>query len=179
VNLEWLWWLGAALVLAVVEMLSVNLLFLMLAGGALAAAIAGAIGTPFWVQLLVAAVVAVLLLFGVRPWALTKLHSSTPEARTGVDAQVGRRATVVADVTDRAGRVKLHGEVWTARMEQPGVALPVGSVVTVVRIEGATAIVAPQQADDPSDPYGQGGPAGGPGGSGGPGSYPYGPAETR
>src|SRR5699024_1700973 len=149
-------------------MLSVNLLFLMLAGGALAAAIAGAIGAPFWVQLLVAAVVAVLLLFGVRPWALTKLHATTPEARTGVDAQVGRRATVVSDVTDRAGRIKLHGEVWTARLERAGVALPVGSTVTVLRIEGATAIVAPQGTSDPSDPYGQGGP-------GGHGTYPYGP----
>lgn len=171
-NLEWLWWLGAALILAVIEMLSVNLLFLMLAGGALAGAVAGAIGTPFWVQLLVAAVVSVLLLFGVRPWALTKLHSTTPEARTGVDAQVGRHATVVADVTDRAGRVKLHGEVWTARLARAGVVLPVGSTVTVVRIEGATAIVIPQENDDPSDPYGQDGPTG-------PDPYPYGPAAPN
>lgn len=170
-NLEWLWWLGAALILAVVEMLTVNLLFLMLAGGALAGAVAGAIGTPFWVQALVAVVVAVLLLFGVRPWALTKLHSTTPEARTGIDAQVGRRATVVADVTDRAGRIKLHGEVWTARLETAGVALPVGTTVTVVRIEGATAIVTPQETDDPSDPYGQGGPSG-------LGEPPYGPAPS-
>ena len=157
-DLGWLWWLGAALVLGVVEMLTVDLLFLMLAGGAVAAALAGALGTPFWVQLLVAAVVAVLLLFGVRPWALAKLKASTPEAKTGVDAQIGRPATVVADVTDRAGRVKLHGEVWTARIEQPGVVQPTGSTVTVLRIEGATAIVGPQQVSDPSQPYGYTGP---------------------
>ncbi|HIZ34624.1 MAG TPA: NfeD family protein [Candidatus Ruania gallistercoris] len=157
-DLGWLWWLGAALVLGVIEMLTVDLLFLMLAGGAVAAAVAGALGLPFWVQLLVAAVVAVLLLFGVRPWALTKLKSSTPDAKTGVDAQIGRSATVVSDVTDRAGRVKLHGEVWTARIEQAGVMLPTGSTVTVLRIEGATAIVGPKEVADPSRPYGYTGP---------------------
>ena len=157
-DLSWLWWLGAALVLGVVEMLTVDLLFLMLAGGAVAAAVAGALGLPFVVQLLVAAVVAVLLLFGVRPWALARLKSSTPEAKTGVDAQIGRNATVVSDVTDRAGRVKLHGEVWTARIEQAGVMLPTGSTVTVLRIEGATAIVGPKEVADPSQPYGYTGP---------------------
>ncbi|UFU04329.1 NfeD family protein [Ruania suaedae] len=154
-DLGWLWWLGAALVLGVVEMLTVDLLFLMLAGGAVAAAVAGLLGAPFLVQLLVAAVVAVLLLFGVRPWALARLKATTPEAKTGIDAQIGRLATVVADVTDRAGRVKLSGEVWTARNEQRGTVLPAGTDVVVVRIEGATAYVsAPEVPTDPSQPYG-------------------------
>ncbi|QOR72253.1 NfeD family protein [Ruania alkalisoli] len=154
-DLGWLWWLGAALILGVVEMLTVDLLFLMLAGGAVAAAVAGLLGAPFLVQLLVAAVVAVLLLFGVRPWALAKLKSTTPDAKTGIDAQIGRTATVVADVTDRAGRVKLSGEVWTARNEQRGTVLPAGTDVVVVRIEGATAYVtAPETPVDPSQPYG-------------------------
>ena len=95
----------------------------------------------------------------VRPWALAKLKSNTPEARTNVDAHRGRMATVVSDVSDRAGRVKLTGEVWTARTETPGVVLPVGAQVTVVRIDGATAIVAPAPVDtNPSQPYGPPGP---------------------
>ncbi|SED92074.1 NfeD family protein [Ruania alba] len=154
-DLGWLWWLGAALVLGVVEMLTVDLLFLMLAGGAVAAAFAGLLGAPLWLEILVAALVSVLLLFGVRPWALAKLKSTTPDAKTGVDAQIGRPATVVADVSDRAGRVKLSGEVWTARIERTGVVLPAGTDVVVVRIEGATAYVAqPETPADPSQPYG-------------------------
>src|SRR5690625_6863693 len=89
-DLGWLWWLGAALVLGVVEMLTVDLLFLMLAGGAVAAALAGALGLPFVVQLLVAAVVAVLLLFGVRLWSLAKLKFFEQEYKSGVDEQSGR-----------------------------------------------------------------------------------------
>lgn len=155
----WLWWLGLGLILGVIEMLTVDLLFLMLAGGAVAGAVAGALGAPFWLQLIIAAVVAVALLVLVRPWALTKLKASTPQARTNVDAHRGRSATVVSDVTDRAGRVKLTGEVWTARTESPNTVLPVGAKVNVVRIEGATAIVEPLPVEtNPSQPYGPPGP---------------------
>src|SRR5699024_237054 len=97
-------------------MLSVNLLFLMLAGGALAAAIAGAIGAPFWVQLLVATTVArrptwastPVRASGVLLCSLVSAHGRTPNSSS---------TATTADVTDRAGRVKLHGEVWTARLE--------------------------------------------------------------
>lgn len=149
----WLWWVGLALVLGVIEMLTVDLMFLMLAGGALAGGLSGLLGAPTYAQVIIALVVAGLLLFIVRPMAQRKLAQHTPEARTGTQAQVGRSATVVADVTDRTGRVKLHGEVWTARTEAP-VVLPVGTTVQVVRIDGATAIVVPQAGTDPRNPYG-------------------------
>lgn len=139
--MAWLWWLGGALVLGVIEMLSVDLIFLMFAGGALAAMVAALFGAPAWAQVLVFAVVSVVLLLGVRPWAKRALTSSTPTVRTNVAAHVGREAVVLIDVTDRAGRVKLAGEVWTARAARPGLVLPAGTAVTVVRIDGANAVV--------------------------------------
>ncbi|WP_154793782.1 NfeD family protein [Occultella kanbiaonis] len=158
-NYGWLWWLGAALLLGVVEMLTVDLLFLMLAGGAVAGAIAAGLGAPFWVSALVAAAVSILLIFAVRPWALAHLKKTTPEADTNISALTGRTATVLADVTQQSGRIKLVGEVWTARVDQPGVVLGVGSVVSVVRIEGATAVVTAQAVpQNPSQPYGTPGP---------------------
>lgn len=141
--MAWLWWLGAALVLGVVEMLTVDLIFLMLAGGALAAMFTGLVGGPFWSQLLVFAVVSAVLLLAVRPWAKDWLQRSTPPTFTNAQAQVGRPATVLLDVTEHSGRVKLLGEVWTARTEQPGAVLPAGTPVRVVRIEGAIAVVEP------------------------------------
>ncbi|MPV49856.1 MULTISPECIES: NfeD family protein [unclassified Pseudactinotalea] len=149
----WLWWVGLALVLGVIEMLTVDLLFLMLAGGALAGALSGALGAPIYAQVIIALVVAGLLLFIVRPIAQRRLASHTPDSATGTMAHVGRIATVVADVSDHSGRVKLEGEVWTARTEQPGV-LPVGTTVEVVRIDGATAVVIARQSADPQNPYG-------------------------
>lgn len=154
----WLWWFGVALVLGVIELLTVDLTFLMLAGGAAAGGLAGALGAPFWVQIIVAVIVAVLLLVLVRPMAVDKLRKATPEAVTNVRAHVGRTATVISDVTERSGRVKLEGEVWSARTEAPGQMLTAGTTVLVTKIDGATAVVAPQIQDMPNQPYGQPGP---------------------
>lgn len=144
--MEWVVWLGAAVLLAVVEVVAVNLVFLMLAGGALAASLTALLGGPVWAQVLVFAAVSVVLLVGVRPWALRHLRRSSPELETNVAAQIGRTAVVLLDVTAHAGRVKLAGEVWTARAADPGAVLPTGSTVRVVRIEGATAVVEPATA---------------------------------
>ncbi|HLS02577.1 MAG TPA: NfeD family protein [Beutenbergiaceae bacterium] len=150
----WLWWVGLALALGVIEMLTVDLMFLMLGGGAIAGAIAGALGAPFWAQAIIAAAVAGLLLLLVRPWAKKLLDEHTPKIKTGTAAHVGRNATVVRAVSERAGRVKLHGEVWTARAAEPGTVIPVGAAVTVIRIEGATAVVSLREQPSPQDPYG-------------------------
>ena len=139
--MAWLWWLGGALVLGVVEMLTVDLIFLMFAGGALAAMLVALLGAPGWAQILVFAAVSLVLLLAVRPWAKRVLDRSTPDSFTNVAEHVGREATVLVDVTDRAGRVKLVGEVWTARAARPGVVLPTGTTVRVVRIDGAIAVV--------------------------------------
>jgi len=156
--MAWLWWIGLALMLGVIELLTVDLTFLMLAGGAAAAGIVGALGAPLWVQIMVAVIVAVLLLVLVRPLAVRRLRESTPDAVTNVAAHVGRTATVIADVTERSGRVKLAGEVWSARTEGTGQMLTVGTTVVVTKIDGATAVVAPQIQDIPNQPYGQPGP---------------------
>ena len=49
---------------------------------------------------------------------------------------------MIEPVSDRGGLVKLAGEVWTARTAAHDQTLEVGSTVYVVRIEGATALVA-------------------------------------
>lgn len=144
----WLWWLGAALLLAVIEMISLDLVLIMLAGGAAAGAAVAAAGGPFWLQIVVACAVAALLLFMLRPWLLRHLRDRVPLVETNAAAHVGRLALVVSDVTETSGRVKLAGEVWSARLVDDGVPgssgrLPEGSEVRVVRIDGATAVVAP------------------------------------
>jgi membrane protein implicated in regulation of membrane protease activity len=71
-----------------------------------------------------------------------------PLAETNAAAHVGRFAVVLSDVTETSGRVKLAGEVWSARLVDDGVPnssgrVPEGSEVRVVRIDGATAVVEP------------------------------------
>ena len=137
----WLAWVGLALALGAIEAASVDFVFLMLGGGALAGALASALGAPFPLQVFVAVIVAALLLVGVRP--LVRRHFMVPEGHggIGVPAQIGRAALVIETVTTLDGRIKLGGETWSARTA-PGAAdcLP-GQEVRVVSIEGATAIV--------------------------------------
>jgi membrane protein implicated in regulation of membrane protease activity len=65
----------------------------------------------------------------------------TPETRTGVAALVGSRAVVIERVDGDGGRVKLAGEVWSARSYDGHAVLEPGQSVDVIQIEGATALV--------------------------------------
>ena len=150
--MDWLWWLGAALLLIAIEVMTVDLVLLMFAGGAIAAGIANVLGAPLQLQIVVFAVVSVLLLVSLRPWLLRHLRDRVPLVETNTAAQVGRAAIVVQEVDVHGGRVKLSGEVWSARAARDGVVHPVDAEVRVLRIDGATAVV-----DDAVAPWQPGG----------------------
>ncbi|GAB3162046.1 NfeD family protein [Myceligenerans halotolerans] len=145
--MEWLWWVGAALLLGLIEITTLDFVFIMFAGGALAAAGAAGAGQPLWVQVIVFTVVSTVLLVTLRPPLKRYLSRGGPETLTNAEAHVGRTASVVEEVTDVGGMVKLMGEVWTARAAEGSPPLAEGSTVQVVRIDGATAVVAPKSAD--------------------------------
>ncbi len=145
--MDWLWWVGAALALGIVEIFVLDIVMLIFIAGALGGAVAAAFGAPVWVQVVVACATAVLFAFTAWPWLKRKIRDRVPLQPTNADAQVGRRGIVVSDVTETGGRIKLTGEVWTARLEDDGLpgspVVPVGAEVSVLRIDGATAVVAP------------------------------------
>jgi membrane protein implicated in regulation of membrane protease activity len=151
-EVQWLWWVGAALVLSLVEIASLDLVFTMLAIAALAAAGVAALGLGFPLQVIVFVLTSALLLAVLRPLALRKLKPAGPGQRTNTAAHLGRRVEVLEPVTDRAGLVKLAGETWSARAEVSGVQYPPGDYLQVLRIDGATAIVAPLPAEEPPGP---------------------------
>lgn len=137
---DWLIWLVAAGVLAVAEIATLTLVLIMIAGGAAAAAVTAAFGAPVVVQILVAAVAAGALLAVVRPVAQRHLMPGSP-TRTGADALVGMQAVVLSAVDRDGGRVRLNGAEWSARSYDPDERLGAGTVVRVVEINGATALV--------------------------------------
>ena len=136
----WLAWVGIALALGAIELASVDFVFLMLAGGALAGALAAVLGVPVVGQVLVSLAVAALALLLVRP--VIKRQFTVPDTRDiGTAAQIGRSALVLSTVTGTDGRIKLGGETWTARTAPDAAACLPGQEVRVVSIEGASAIV--------------------------------------
>lgn len=147
--MEWLFWIGGALLLVVIETVTADFTFLMIAGGALGGGLTSFLGGPLWAQVVVFACVSTLLLFAVRPWAKRRLAATTPQMKTNVDALIGRSATTITAVDDGGGRVRLGGEEWSARLAptvQGTTRLEAGASVTVTEIDGAVAVVAPAAA---------------------------------
>ena len=139
----WETWLAVAIVLGVAEMLSLDLFLLMLAGGALAGMGAALVTDSVVAQVLVAAATSVLLLLGVRPALVKRLHGG-PDLVLGPASLVGTRGVVTEPIAEhRPGRVKLGGESWLAVSTGGEAGIDAGRSVEVVQIVGATAHVRP------------------------------------
>ncbi|MER7182645.1 NfeD family protein [Streptomyces hyaluromycini] len=136
----WVWWLVVAAALGIPLVVTAMPEFGMFAVGAVAAAATAGLGAGVVLQVLVFVVVSVALIAVVRPIA-NRHAAQRPQLATGIDALRGRQAVVLERVDGADGRIKLAGEIWSARSLHPDRAYEVGQEVDVVEIEGATAIV--------------------------------------
>jgi membrane protein implicated in regulation of membrane protease activity len=136
----WVWWLIGAAALGIPLVLTAMPEFGMLAVGAVAAAVTASLDGGIVLQVVVFAVVSVALIAVVRPIAARHL-TQRPQLATGVEALKGRQAVVLERVDGSGGRIKLAGEVWSARALDTGQTYEVGQEVDVVDIDGATAVV--------------------------------------
>jgi len=132
-------WLAAAILFGVVEGLTVGLVSIWFAIGAVAALIGAALGAVLWMQLLLFAVVSAAAVAMVRPLTRRFRAKSVP---TNADRCVGRTARVTETIDNQlpAGAVYVDGKTWTARSAD-GTVIPEGSLVEVQRIEGVKLLV--------------------------------------
>ncbi|MEU6531539.1 NfeD family protein [Streptomyces sp. NPDC046928] len=137
----WVWWLIGAAALGIGLVITAMPELGMLAVGAVAAAlVAGFVGGDAVAQVVAFVVVSTALIAVVRPIA-NRHRAQRPQLATGIDALKGKQAVVLERVDTSGGRIKLAGEVWSARALETGRTYEVGQEVDVVDIEGATAIV--------------------------------------
>ncbi|MFD7446229.1 NfeD family protein [Streptomyces sp. NPDC059909] len=136
----WVWWLIAAVGLGIPLVLTAMPELGMLSVGAVAGAVTAGLGFGVVTQVVVFAAVSVALIAVVRPIA-ARHSSQRPQLATGVDALRGRQAVVLERVDGSGGRIKLAGEVWSARSLDTERAFEPGEQVDVVDIDGATAVV--------------------------------------
>ncbi len=138
----WIIWLVVILLFLVIEMLTVELTFLMLAIGGIVGLVTDLGGAPPWAQVIVAAVAAIALVVFLRPRLLRRLQRSADARPSNVEALLGLDGFVLATVSRVSGQVKLsNGDVWTARTDSDDIRLDPGTRVEVARIDGATAVV--------------------------------------
>jgi membrane protein implicated in regulation of membrane protease activity len=138
----WVLWIIAALAFGVGEMLTTSFFLAPFSVGALAAALASAVGGGALVAWTAFVVVSLLTLWVLRPVARSH-RRMPPQIRTGTAALVGRRAVVLERIANHegVGCVRIDGEVWTARSYDEERVIEAGAAVEVVEIRGATALV--------------------------------------
>jgi membrane protein implicated in regulation of membrane protease activity len=142
-NHLWAAWMVLAVGLGVAEMISLDLVLLMVAVGAVVGALAALASFPVILQILLAAGASTAMLAMVRPNLIKKLHSG-PDLVSGMNKLVGQQGVVTEELsTHSPGRVKLAGEIWSACPYDESATIPAGATVEVFAIRGATAYVHP------------------------------------
>lgn len=136
-----IFWLAAVIVLGIVEALTVGLVTVWFALGALAALISSLFGGPLWLQILLFFVVTAVTLITTRP-LVKKYFGKNSHKPTNADMVIGKEAQVTESIDNvkGLGAVRCQGKEWSARSEN-GEAIPKGEIVIPVKIEGVKLIV--------------------------------------
>ena len=133
-------WIALAVIFAVTEAATAQIITLWFAIGAIGAIIANVLHAPDLVQYIVFVVVSLLTLLVARPYL--RRFTRTKVQPTNLDMCIGQTAIVTEDIdnTHETGAAKIRGNVWTARSKD-GEPIPKDTPVTVAAIEGVKLIV--------------------------------------
>jgi membrane protein implicated in regulation of membrane protease activity len=139
--MDWVYWMIAAGALAAGEIVTMGFFLGPIAIAAVLAAVVALLTDSLAVELAVFSVAAIASVGVLRP--IARSHMRTPaQLRTGTAALVGKRAVVLERVDANGGSVKIGGEIWTARAYDEDHVMEPGMRVDVMKIDGATALVA-------------------------------------
>ena len=140
-------WLIILVVLVIIELLTMGLTTIWFAGGALVATVLSIFNVPVSVQIIVFLVVSAVLLYFTRPIAVKYFNKD--RVRTNAESLVGRQAIVISEIDNLQGigQVSIGGMEWSARTRDDNTKLPVGTVATVLAINGVKLIVEERKED--------------------------------
>jgi membrane protein implicated in regulation of membrane protease activity len=140
----WALWLSLAFLLAVAEVMSLDLVLIMFAVGALAGAGVSLFAPDlWWLQILVASGVSVGMLMLLRPTLMAKVRSM-PGYRSSTAKMVGSTGVAIAQIDKSGGEIKVDGLTWTARPYSSDVVIAQGTEIEVYEIDGPIAVVYPK-----------------------------------
>ena len=140
----WAIWLSIAFLLAVAEVLSLDLVLIMLAVGALAGAgVALAAPGLWWAQIVVALAVSLGMLLLLRPTLMARVRNM-PGYRSSAAKMVGSSGIAISEITKGGGEIKVDGQSWSARPYSSDLVIEQGTEVEVYEVDGAIAVVYPK-----------------------------------
>jgi len=140
-------WLALVIIFLVIEILTVGLTSIWLAGGALAGLLLDIADCNLWIQIGAAIIVTVLLLIFTRPFAMK--HINRDHEKTNYEGIIGKvvRITQTVDNINQTGRTLLNGQEWTVRSSRDEEILEPGTICKVVKISGVKLIVEKYEED--------------------------------
>ena len=140
-------WMALVIIFLVVELVTVGLTTIWLAGGALVAFILAAVGADFWIQLVAFFAVSFVLIFFTRPYAVK--YFNPRRTRTNSEELIGEIIKVTRRIDNRSaeGTALAKGLEWSARAVSDDLIIEKDTLVKVIRIEGVKLIVEPVAGD--------------------------------
>ena len=139
-NWEAIFWLIAMIIFVVAESMTVTLVSIWFAVGALGAILVALLGGGLMLQVTVFLALAIVLLFLLR--GMVRKHFSPRVTKTNVDSVIGATGIVLTPVNNIAalGQVQVGGVEWSARSTD-NTHIPAGAMVKVDKIEGVKVFV--------------------------------------
>lgn len=136
----WLW-LALIVFFVIVEATTVVLVSIWFAGGSLIGLILAALHAPWWLQIIVALVVSMVLMYFTRPIAMK--HFNKSRVKTNVESLTGKQGIVTEAIDNlkATGQVTVNGQEWSARNVKDDGAIPEGTVVTIEKVSGVKLLV--------------------------------------
>jgi membrane protein implicated in regulation of membrane protease activity len=128
----WQLWAVVAVICLILELTAGDFFIICFAIGAVPAAIVAALGAGTYYQIVVFAVVTLVSLFYVRPFAKRYLHKGEDKRISNADALLGRQGRVVESIQAGGfGRVQIDGDIWKA-VAKSDADIAEGTIVVVV-----------------------------------------------
>lgn len=133
-------WLALLILFAVAEALTVGLVSVWFAAGALVALLSTFFTGNIWLQIFLFLLVSLVAMAVLRP--LARRFVLPTVVPTNADRVIGREAVVTEAIDNLNGKgaVVVFGVAWTARSEDGG-PIPQGTTVVVKRIDGVKLFV--------------------------------------
>lgn len=133
-------WIVLAIVFAVIEAMTAQIVTIWFAVGTIGAIVANVLNASEFVQLVVFVAVSILTLIIARPYM--KRFTKTNVQPTNADMCIGEKAIVTEEINNilSTGQAKIRGNVWTARSVDSSI-IEKDSYVIVTAIEGVKLIV--------------------------------------
>lgn len=139
-GIPYIWlWLLIAVAFTIIEALTLGIVSIWFALGAIVAMLFAFVVDSFFIQLMIFLVSSLVLVATTRKIAVEKLKIG--QYKTNIDELIGKECIVVKSISMlETGEVKLDGKIWRAISDSKQ-NYDVNDVTTVLRIEGVTIVV--------------------------------------